>query len=426
MDIAVSLQNVRTKKYGDHFFVSFVSPTTGKRKRLPKKLTGLLPTKEAAEEWVSKHMAQVIRKELDLLERQKWRTDAHIVLLVNQFETHKKLEIPQSYWQVVGGLKNYVLPYFVVDQGIKDPNLWHKEHQRFKSWLLTEAKTDSGKTLSVSTANKCINSLNKYCEWLRDHARVLNWDNCRPLQAYPNHMLNRRGAQDLLDVKEFEMVTGKLRANGHDLEADMWVVQYHTGMRVSEIVSLPLSGLTSKVPTEIKEAYEKAGLTPIYGAVYLMSQPRDNYLSREKNHVPRKPLKWRKTISPKDARTIPITDKAVWNILAIRFATQKELYAKFSFGADKDDYLLFDGAQVNTYLVYLKQAYEGLGLRPKSSHLLRHTRATELTLLGLPDKIQELVMGHKGQAQQRYQHIVEVLNRKTQADADFDDIKVVL
>ncbi len=277
----------------------------------------------------------------------------------------------------------------------------------------------------MCSATKAINSLNKFCEWLRDHARVLDEDNFRSLKCYPMSLQNQRGADDLVDDDEFFLVCEQFARKEDSLSSDMFRVQRHTGMRVSEVLGLCLTSLTNKIPDLVTQAFNEAGYTEIYGAVYLESQPRDPYITRVDGEIPRKPLKWRKEISPKNSRTIPITDKAVWNILAKRFKAQKEAFAKQDFGHRKDSYLLFDGAQRNTYLENIKEAYERTGLRFKGSHVLRHTRATELSMKLVPVKIQELVLGHKGQAQERYQHIVEILNQRTREGMEFDEIEEI-
>jgi hypothetical protein len=97
-------------------------------------------------------------------------------------------------------LRNFTPPYFAGEAAMANPNTWHLEHQRFKSWLLDEATTNKDKKISVSSANKAINNLNKFSERLRDQARVLDWSNFRPLSSYPASMQNRKGADDLVDV----------------------------------------------------------------------------------------------------------------------------------------------------------------------------------------------------------------------------------
>lgn len=418
----VSLQGIRTKKYGDHWWVSFVSPITGKRRRLTKKETGLLPTKDEAQAWVTEHMEATIKKELDLLKRKEWRQAVTMVQLFNEYSAYKKKAAPKSYMQDLSTLENFGLPYFLTVAKINNPNEWIKEQLRFKSWLLEGARTEKGSTLAVSSANKAINSFNKFNEWLRDHARVLEWDNFRSLQCYPMSMQNQKGADDLVDDDEFSLVCERLLKDDEILALDMFKVQRHTGMRVSELLGLCLNSLTNKIPDVVSQAFKDAGYLENFGAIYLESQPRDPYIKRVDGEIPRKALKWRKEISPKNSRTIPITDKAIWNILARRFKGEKENFAKQAFGHRKDSYLLFDGAQRNVYLTTLREAYEKTGLRFKGSHCLRHTRSTELSMRLMPVKIQELVLGHKGQAQERYQHIVEVLNQRTREAMEFDEI----
>ncbi len=426
-ELRVSFQKVPTKKSGDHWFVSYVNPGSGKRKRVKKKVSGLLPTEEAAQAWAKNHLPTLLKKEVALLNNQQWRSKSEVALLAHQFEAFKKLEFPKSYWQTTGALQNYVLPYFVTIADLPDPNSWYPHHQRFKVWLLSDANLPgTSKKLSVSTANKAINSLNKFCEWLRDHHQSLTYDSCRPLKAYPNKMLNRRGARDLVTEEDMVLAVNSLRAKGNDLEADGILVQRHTGMRLSELLGLSLSSLTTQVPDKLKETFKSLGIDTIYGAIYLDSQPKHGYITRGiDGSISRVPLKWRPEISPKYARTIPIHDKAVWNILATRFQAQKDLLAKTLHGPNKENYLLFDKGQRTPYMAAVKEAYVSLGLIPKVSHLLRHTRITELTMLGMDDKMLELLMGNKALAQKLYQHIVEVLNRKTIQDRDLQDIAIV-
>jgi integrase len=204
----------------------------------------------------------------------------------------------------------------------------------------------------------------------------------------------------------------------------MLIVQYWTGLRVGELLGLALNSLSNKIPDEIREPFQRAGFT-VYGVILLDSQPSDAYIMRgEGGEIPRSPLKWRKEISPRNSRTIPVIEKEAWNILATRWKMQKVFFDKRMFGIKRENYLLFDGAQRNTYLAELRQTYEKLGLRFKGSHVLRHTRATEFTLKGIPEKLQELVLGHKGLAQQRYIHIVELLNKRAREDSEDIDIAV--
>lgn len=419
------IQKITSRKGKAHYWVSYKSVLDGKRKRVPKKVTGILPTKESVTEWIEKHMADFLAKENAMLEKHQWRSTGDMILRYDEFKAYKKLHQPNSYQVTTSSLKNYVLPYFMTECGHSNPNHWHNDAQRFKSWLITEAASKSPNAMAVGTANTAINAYNKFCEWLRDHAKVLDFENCRPLIAYEGKLLNRRGAKDLVDEQEFTMVAAQLRTFS-ELYADVWLVQRHTGMRVGELCGLSLKSVATALPPHIIDEFKDAGVTQFFGSVYLDSQPRDAYVKRYNEEIPRKPLKGRDEISPKCARTIPISDKNVWNILATRHGIQKELHLKLAHGPDKESYILFDGMQTNHYLEALRQVYKLIGLRAKTSHSLRHTRATELTQMKISDKVQELVLGHKGLAQQRYQHIVEVINRQTQEDLDYGDIKIVV
>jgi integrase len=297
------LEHLDVKKYGGVYSIKYFSPIDGVQRRVPQKLTGPLTTKEEAIAWAKANLHLHLERELALAKRREWHSSREMVRLVSQYESYKRKQAPRSWQQEISVLKNFTLPYFVGVAGMSNPNTWHLEHQRFKSWLLDEARTGKGAKLSVSSANKAINSLNKFSEWLRDQARVLEWERFRPLSAYPASMQNRKGADDLVDEVEFNMVVAHLEP----LWADMARVQYHTGMRVNEVLGLSLASLTTSTPKETLKAFAAIGEQPL-GSIYLDSQPRDPYITRgEGGEIPRKALKWRKEISPKNARTIPIS-----------------------------------------------------------------------------------------------------------------------
>lgn len=421
--IQTYIEDANAVKYAGQFSIRYISPVTGQKKRIGQRTTGPLKSREEAQTWIDEKLAGVIKNEIEMMRRQDWRQAVTIVKFSNQYKAWKQHQAPRSWAQEMSVLENFVLPYFVTEAGMKDPNDWHKEHQRFKAWLLDAAKTDDGEPIAISTANKAINALNKFCEWLKDHMNALDWHNFRPLKSHPQRLQKRKGADDLVEEYEFEIIAGNLKRS---LFGDMFRVQRHTGMRVNEVLGLSLDSLTNKIPPEIEKPFLEAGLGPIHGAIYLESQPRDAYISREKDgSIPRMSLKWRDEISPRNSRTIPIHDREVWNILVSRFKVAKSQYQENEYGLKKDSYRLFEGAQRNLYLTAIRETCEKHGLKFKGSHSLRHTRATELTMLGVPEKIQEIVMGHKGMSQERYKHIVEILNRRSQQSKDMSEIDFV-
>ena len=425
-DPAAYVEAISLRKYGNNYRIRYMSPLSGKMKRRPLKITGRFLSRELAEAWAEEHLPRIIEAELVMLERQRWRTYPVLCKRVNEYKAFKLKKAPRSARQDLSMLTNLVLPYFAVEQELKDPREWFLRSKRFKAWLLNReegAKTAAGEPISVSTANKAINSLNKFGEWLVDF-EYINEADYRPLKAYSASMQNKKGADDLVDEQEFHLVRERLRKDDNPLWAELWLVQYWTGMRINELVGLTLNFLSPEAPQEVHDVITAAGL-PIYGAILLDSQPAQDHIKRIGQQIPRTPLKWRDKISPRNSRVIPVVNKEVWNILARRHEEQMKLYDRAVWGDNPAQYLLFEGAQKLKYTMKIMEAYERVGLTPKGSHSLRHTRITAWTALSIPDKIMELIFGNKAQAREGYIHLVEVLNRKAQEKTNLTRIRVV-
>jgi hypothetical protein len=99
----------------------------------------------------------------------------------------------------------------------------------------------------------------------------------------------------------------------------------------------------------------------------------------EKTHaVLRKPVKTKKKISPENARSIPLLDKASWSILARTYKVQKQQFDEGTFGLNKDNYLLFDNMSMSVLSNTLRETYQSLFLKLKSFHCCRPSRVTYL------------------------------------------------
>ncbi len=375
MSVKSYLEKSSAKQHASHYYVRYLSPLTGTVRRLSQKITGPLPTSEAATAWIGENLARIIKNEIELKERQAWRDHATIVKRTNEYKAFKLKQAPRSAQQELSILFNFVLPYYVVDQQLIEPKEWYKKHKRFKAWLLADAKTAEGENIAVSTAGKAINSLNKFSEWLVEHDYLAS-DDYHPLKAFPAKMLARKGVDDLIDEEEFELIYNELRRDPNTLWADMFKVQSETGMRANEVVGLMFPAVSAKKTDDITAAFTEARMQ-VYGTILLDSQPAQAHIKRINNEIPRAPLKWRPEISFACSRTIPVVDKEAWNILARRFQAQKELFLKKEYGHKKENYLIFDGAQRLKYMNKISDAYKAIGLTPKGSHSLRHTRSTE-------------------------------------------------
>lgn len=162
----------------------------------------------------------------------------------------------------------------------------------------------------------------------------------------------------------------------------------------------------------------------IFSFIFTLSQLDGDAVTRIDGHlVPRKPLKTKKKISPENARTIPILDKECWNVLARRYKEQKELLDKHVYGMDKVNYLLFDNLNMSRLTRTLQEAFVAKGLRPRTYHCCRHSRATYLVGETRSFFLGKAMLGHKSDIHEDYIHIFEMIALKAkQATQDIDEI----
>ncbi|RYZ54158.1 MAG: hypothetical protein EOP07_16490, partial [Proteobacteria bacterium] len=404
------LARLRLRKYGGgKYSVRYLSYLTGKYKCVSVRKSGVFTSKEAATEWARINLRDFLVKEFQTLERQNWRTNAKIVERFNEYSLWKIEEQPRSAKQDLSMLSNFGIPFFICELKEHNPNTWGEFGEELQTWLKKTAKTRKGETLAVSSANKIINSLNHFLKWMR-RKKYIEYGNFRPFESFDQRKQNRRTEKDLVTEEVF-LAIHKIISNqeGGKLFADMWWVQRKCGFRVSELLGLMFYWLSDECPDFIKEEFEPRGLK-IYGSLYLESQPAKAYISRVDGTIERTALKWRDCISHENARTVPILEKETWKILVKRYGVQCELWDEKKFGPVKDAYLLFDGAQRNTYLERINQAYKQLGLKGGGSHVLRHSLSTEWGIMKINDKVKELVLGHKEDARKAYDHYAGKIN----------------
>jgi integrase len=206
--------------------------------------------------------------------------------------------------------------------------------------------------------------------------------------------------------------------------ADFFYIAYHTGMRFNEIKGLPMKFLyAGSLEGPLGDELARYNFTT-YGYIVLESQADDKATKRLPDlSFKRKPLKTRKSISAKDARTVPITDKGAWNILARRFNAQKKLLEKTLYGSDKLNYLLFDNLNGVALNSTLKEAYKDLGKKPKTYHCCRHSKATYLVGQTRSYFLGKAILGHKSDVFDDYLHIYEMI--AVQAKQSENDIQEI-
>ena len=110
--------------------------------------------------------------------------------------------------------------------------------------------------------------------------------------------------------------------------------------------------------------------------------------------VPGKPLKGRKEITECHAKTVVIHDEALWKELIELHNEKIHNYHAREYGGDLKDSLIFDQIHRSKSSIRLKNAYKDLGLKYKSCHCLRHTRATLLMGNTGDDRHCRIWLGH--------------------------------
>ena len=169
--------------------------------------------------------------------------------------------------------------------------------------------------ISYGSKNHTVRALNTFLRYLQLKNQILNF---RPCPSFKSHLLNTRGADDLVLEEEYQAIHKELMQLDEEI-ADFYSLLYHTGMRLNEMRGLSLADVfPGKIPMEnIDNELNRFGFIT-YGHIALVSQPANDKIGTtrdESGHVIRKPLKTRKAMTSKDGRLIPITDKDAFNTL---------------------------------------------------------------------------------------------------------------
>ena len=151
-----------------------------------------------------------------------------------------------------------------------------------------------------------------------------------------------------------------------------------------------------------------------YGYLVVDSQP-DHESRRLRDHkgvIHKKPLKGKKKIDNKSARTIVITDKVLWNHLVEFHNANLKYHESRIFGAGIDQYPFFEHIERNASTIRLKKAYEACGFHYRSWHCCRHFRATFLIGETGNNILAKLWLGHSSEkVLSRYVHTYEAVVR---------------
>ncbi|MBI2601915.1 MAG: hypothetical protein HYW48_02565 [Deltaproteobacteria bacterium] len=298
--------------------------------------------------------------------------------LLEFYQTHQKKKAPNSYKNNVHYLKYYVLPYFLSIRKCNNLAMWYDFYPEFKDWLEDEAclVKRPEQRISYASKNHAVKALNTFMHTLFRRGIIDRFFLC---ESFPTHKMNEKGIDDLISPEEMERIYNQLILDGSEREALFFRFLYFTGLRFNEALGIhPANLYDGEIEDKMLAKHLIQEGISYYGYVVFDSQPAHETRGlRDKNgEIQRKPLKGKKKIDDKSARTVVITDKLLWNELVKQHNQTLEQFEKGYFGKEINQYPLFEGVDKSSSANKLKKAYEKCGLRYRSWHCCRHTRAT--------------------------------------------------
>lgn len=334
--------------------------------------------------------------------------------LLDFYTKHQQKKAPNSYKNNIHYLRYYVLPFFLSVKRCNNISQWFDFYPEFKDWLEEEARLIKrpGLKISYSSKNHAIKALNTFMKHIFDRRVV---DRFYPCESFPAHTLTEKGLEALISPEEMEEVYAQLIKNGAKLEAVFYRFLFFTGMRFNEALGLhPANIYDGEIEDATLAKHLERENIDYFGYVVINSQPNHSTRGlRDKNGIiHRKPLKGRKKVDDKSARTVVITDKLLWNELVALHNQTLIQVDKRLFGGDISQYPVFEGADKTTSANKLRKAYAKVNLPYRSWHCCRHTRATMLIGETGNTFLARLWLGHSSEkVLNRYVHIYEAVVR---------------
>lgn len=419
----------KTRSNETYYSFLYWDPKTKKRVRLRKtEVPADIDTDAKAAEFCKTKEAELQAFSLKAKRELEWKKKYYdFEQLLELYAKRRKSEAPNSWETDVYYLEQYVFMFFLTIKKTNNLNSWDLHFEDLRDWLEKDAELvkQKGKNtkLAYATKNACIKALNRF---LATMVRQQKMKGPAPkCQMFPKHQLNRKGIESYIDVKESRLVFEKLQELDNDVADFFWVL-LHTGLRLNEGIGLAASHVFKGSPTEanLKKMLGRYG---IKSAIHLIldSQPRNKDEIRSKDgNVPRKPMKHRRKIEPKNNRIIPVCDKRAAKILAARFNSQTTLLKEKTFGEERGNYLLFDGLDKNRVSNKIRRAYELLNIDAKSAHDCRHTFCTELVAQTEGHHfLAKYVLGHSDiTTTENYLHLWEVIQQNLRQEQQIEDL----
>lgn len=357
-----------------------------------------------------------------MISRVEWEKEFYnFEQILSVYENYQKKKAPNSWKNNIHYLKYYVLPFFLNIKNCSNLLSWSDYYEEFKIWLEDEAYLikNPEKLISYASKNHAIKALNTFIQHLYIRRILPTKIQC---ECFPSKNLNEKGAEEIITLEEMEAVYSTLKEQGNELEAIFFRFLYFTGMRFNEGLGIHSENIYEG---EIEDSILKKHLNneniSYFGYVVFDSQPAHETrgLREEDGSIKRKPLKGKHKIDYKSARTVVITDKALWNDLVVQHNKIIDLYHRGDFGNDLTNYPLFEGIDKTTSIKRLKNAFTINNLKTRTWHSCRHTRATMLIGETGNSYLARLWLGHSSEnVLKRYVHIYEATIRNLKKTSD--------
>jgi integrase len=334
--------------------------------------------------------------------------------LLTFYEGQQQKKAPNSYKNNLHYLKYYVLSFFLSKKKCNNLSMWFDFYPEFKDWLEDEARLVKRPEQAISFASKnhAIKALNTFMHSLFRRGVIERYFKC---EGFPSHTLNEKGIGDIIQPDEMESIYKKLKQENWAIEAIFFRFLYFTGMRFNEALGVHPGNLyEGEIEDRVLKKHLLQERFTYWGYVVIDSQPAHatRGLRDENGRINRKPLKGRRKIDDKSARTVIIIDKILWNELVNLHNEKLVLLEGGSFGREVDQYPLFEGIDKSSSTRKLIFAFEKCGLKYRSWHCCRHTRATMLIGETSNSLLARLWLGHSSEkVLSRYVHIYEAVVR---------------
>lgn len=402
---------------GTYYSFAYYDNTTQKPIRLQKSYIRERFGKDITDLEEAETIRELLEKERNSRANEKklrlsWDTlSTDFSQLVSEYQAYHRKSAPNSYATTMHYLRHYVCYYFLQVQKCEELDQWALHYDGFREWLEDRATVikNASKKLSYNSKNHCIHALNTFIRFLHRKRVVMHFVAC---SRFPDYQLKQKSVDDIISFEEMEKVYAYLKTKGLHKAAVFWRLLFFTGMRFNEARGISLENIyEGDIEDKVFAKRLQENHISYLGYLVLENQPAKKTLliRDEEGDIPRKPLKGRKKIDEKFARTIPIIDDQLWKDLATLYNLEIQKFQTRLWGGKISNYLLFEGVNLDA----LKKAYRETGIPYHSPHCCRHTRATLLIGETGDPILTRMWLGHTSQrVLDRYVHIYQSCVRK--------------